>query len=146
MLKEHVKQYFGETSLHGLKYITEDGRHPLERVLWVFLFFVGVSLAIFFMHPSKYFSMLIFYHPAFFRYYALYQWSNNNYTRDNWLPYLENWFPWGDYLSKYEGRSWENPFFESFWYFKSYVLISVQILGHKRSWVVRELSQKDHMG
>ena len=53
MLKDHVKQYFGETSLHGLKYITEDGRHPLERVLWVFLFFVGVSLAISFMHPSK---------------------------------------------------------------------------------------------
>ena len=52
MMKDHVKKYFGETSLHGLKYITEDGRHPLERALWVFLCCSGVALAIFFMHPS----------------------------------------------------------------------------------------------
>ena len=53
MLKEHVKKYFGETSLHGLKYIGEDGRHPLERLIWVILCCSGVCLAVFFMHPSR---------------------------------------------------------------------------------------------
>jgi hypothetical protein len=43
---------FAETSLHGLKYITEDERHPVERVLWVILFFVGVVLMITFMIPG----------------------------------------------------------------------------------------------
>ena len=51
-LKEHGKSYFAETSLHGLKYITEDDRHPVERVLWVFLFFVGLALMITFMIPG----------------------------------------------------------------------------------------------
>ena len=51
-LKEHGKSYFAETSLHGLKYITEDDRHPVERILWIFLFFAGVALMITFMIPG----------------------------------------------------------------------------------------------
>ena len=52
-LSNHGKSYFAETSLHGLKYITEDGRHLVERVLWVVLFFVGVTLMITFMLPGQ---------------------------------------------------------------------------------------------
>ena len=53
MIKDHLKKYFEETSLHGLKYITEDGRHAMERALWVFLCCAGFCLAIYFMKPSK---------------------------------------------------------------------------------------------
>ena len=51
-LSNNGKSYFAETSLHGLKYITEDDRHPVERVLWIILFFVGVVLIITFMIPG----------------------------------------------------------------------------------------------
>ena len=51
-LSNHVKSYFAETSLHGLKYITEEGRHPLERILWIVLFALGVALEISFMVPG----------------------------------------------------------------------------------------------
>ena len=29
--RKHIMDYCAETSLHGPKYITEDGNHPLER-------------------------------------------------------------------------------------------------------------------
>ena len=51
-LVKHIKLYFAETSLHGLKYITEDDRHIVERTLWVILFFIGLSLMITFMIPG----------------------------------------------------------------------------------------------
>lgn len=51
-LLKYVKSYFAETSLHGLKYITEDDRHPLERILWVVLFGMGVALEVSFMIPG----------------------------------------------------------------------------------------------
>ena len=28
---QHVKEYAESSSLHGIKYIAEDGRHPFER-------------------------------------------------------------------------------------------------------------------
>ena len=52
-LGQHVKSYFSETSLHGLKYITEDDRHTVERILWVILFTVAVALMITFMIPGQ---------------------------------------------------------------------------------------------
>ena len=29
-----IKKYFVETSIHGLKYIFEGGRHLVERIFW----------------------------------------------------------------------------------------------------------------
>ena len=49
----HVKAYFSETSLHGLKYITEDGRVILERLLWIILVCSGMVLAVIFMLPGQ---------------------------------------------------------------------------------------------
>ena len=51
-LSAHVKSYFAETSLHGLKYITEDGRVVLERLLWILLVSSGLVLAVVFMLPG----------------------------------------------------------------------------------------------
>ena len=51
---QHVKTYFSETSLHGLKYITEEGRVVLERLLWVILVCSGMVLAVVFMLPGHY--------------------------------------------------------------------------------------------
>ena len=51
-VSKFVKSYFAETSLHGLKYITEDDRHPVERILWVILFCLGVAMEISFMLPG----------------------------------------------------------------------------------------------
>ena len=31
--QQHVKEYAESSSLHGIKYIAEDGRHPFERYL-----------------------------------------------------------------------------------------------------------------
>lgn len=39
------------SSLHGLKYITEDGRHVFERILWFLLCFMGFILTIYFILP-----------------------------------------------------------------------------------------------
>ena len=52
-LSKYVKSYFAETSLHGLKYITEEDRHPVERILWIILFALGVALEISFMVPGE---------------------------------------------------------------------------------------------
>ena len=49
---QHVRSYFSETSLHGLKYITEDERHIIERIVWVVLFTVSISLMVTFMLPG----------------------------------------------------------------------------------------------
>ena len=51
-LSKHIKSYFAETSLHGLKYITEEGRVTLERLLWIILVCSGVVLAVIFMLPG----------------------------------------------------------------------------------------------
>ena len=42
---------FHYSSLHGLKYITEDGRHVFERILWFLLCFMGFILTIYFIVP-----------------------------------------------------------------------------------------------
>ena len=39
------------SSLHGLRYITEDGRHWTERVLWVLLCACGFFLTVYFIYP-----------------------------------------------------------------------------------------------
>ena len=51
-LTKHIKSYFAETSLHGFKYITEEGRVTLERLLWIILVFSGMVLAVIFMLPG----------------------------------------------------------------------------------------------
>lgn len=51
-LAEQGKSYCAETSLHGLKYITEDGRHIVERVIWIVLFTCAMCLMINFMIPG----------------------------------------------------------------------------------------------
>ena len=51
-LGEQGKSYCAETSLHGLKYITEDGRVVLERLLWILLVSSGLVLAVVFMLPG----------------------------------------------------------------------------------------------
>ena len=52
-LAEQGKSYCAETSLHGLKYITEDGRHIVERVIWIILFTSAMCLMISFMIPGR---------------------------------------------------------------------------------------------
>ena len=52
-LGEQGKSYCAETSLHGLKYITEDGRHIVERVIWIILFTCAMCLMINFMIPGR---------------------------------------------------------------------------------------------
>ena len=44
-------RYCESSSLHGLKYITEDGRHWTERVLWIMLCLCGFILTVYFIHP-----------------------------------------------------------------------------------------------
>ena len=39
------------SSLHGLKYISEDGRHWTERVLWLILCLMGFVLNVYFIVP-----------------------------------------------------------------------------------------------
>ena len=43
--------YRYSSSLHGLQYITEDGRHWTERILWIFLCLLGFILTIYFLLP-----------------------------------------------------------------------------------------------
>ena len=52
-LAEQGKSYCAETSLHGLKYITEDGRHIVERVIWIVLFTCAMCLMVSFMIPGR---------------------------------------------------------------------------------------------
>ena len=52
-LGEQGKSYCAETSLHGLKYITEDGRHIVERVIWIILFTSAMCLMVNFMIPGR---------------------------------------------------------------------------------------------
>ena len=52
-LIEQVRSYNDGTSIHGLKYITEDGRHIVEHILWGLLFSGAVGLMIMFMIPGK---------------------------------------------------------------------------------------------
>ena len=52
-LGEQGRSYCAETSLHGLKYITEDGRHILERVIWIILFTSAMCLMVSFMIPGS---------------------------------------------------------------------------------------------
>ena len=49
---EQVRSYNDGTSIHGLKYITEDGRHIIEHILWGILFCGAVGLMIMFMKPG----------------------------------------------------------------------------------------------
>ena len=46
-----LKEYCESSSLHGLRYITEDGRHWTERVLWFFMCLCGFVLTIYFIVP-----------------------------------------------------------------------------------------------
>lgn len=46
-------EYNDGTSIHGLKYITEEGRHIIEHLLWGVLFCGAVGLMITFMLPGK---------------------------------------------------------------------------------------------
>ena len=67
-IKKHIS-FLRLSSLHGFRYITEDGRHWSERVLWVLLCSLGFYFTIHFIYPiwskwetqvmeriSKYFS------------------------------------------------------------------------------------------
>ena len=47
----HLSIVIFSSSLHGLRYITEDGRHWTERVLWVFLCTIGFVLTVYFIYP-----------------------------------------------------------------------------------------------
>ena len=37
-----IKEYNENTSIHGLKYITENGRYAMERVFWCIIVFLAV--------------------------------------------------------------------------------------------------------
>ena len=39
-----VMEYMGKSSLHGVQYIAEEGRHWTERLLWIFLVILGFVL------------------------------------------------------------------------------------------------------
>ena len=40
-LSLQLKEYCDASSGHGLRYITEEGRHWIERALWIFLVLLG---------------------------------------------------------------------------------------------------------
>ena len=48
-----------ETTLHGVKYIAEDGRHWSERVLWTLLVILGYE------NVSNLFSYIYLFSPSF---------------------------------------------------------------------------------
>ena len=56
-----VREYNDGTSIHGLKYITEDGRHIIEHCLWGILFCTAVGLMITFMRPGMIFELRYLY-------------------------------------------------------------------------------------
>ena len=39
-----VNQYGNATTVHGISYILEQGRHPLERLLWIVLVLTGFGV------------------------------------------------------------------------------------------------------
>lgn len=47
-LLKTLREYSENSSVHGVGYIFENGQHFLERLVWVIVVFVGVSLATFF--------------------------------------------------------------------------------------------------
>ena len=44
---DKVRQYFENTSLHGPKYITEFGRHYVEKFLWILVFTAASTLGVY---------------------------------------------------------------------------------------------------
>ena len=42
-----AKQYGGATTIHGIPYILDKDRHPLEKLLWIIFVSIGVSLIIY---------------------------------------------------------------------------------------------------
>ena len=51
---KHVKNFYQNTSLHGLQYVGEDGRPVIEKIIWIVLFFSGILLMITFFIPGLY--------------------------------------------------------------------------------------------
>ena len=45
-----IKKYFVETSIHGLKYIYESGRHIIERLFWVLSFLFMATSAVYLIY------------------------------------------------------------------------------------------------
>ena len=43
-VRKTVKQYGNATTVHGISYILEQGRHPLERLLWIVLVLTGFGV------------------------------------------------------------------------------------------------------
>ena len=50
-LIDQFRKFSTETSLHGIKYINEEGRHWGERVLWVLLCIASVVFGCFIFYP-----------------------------------------------------------------------------------------------
>ena len=42
-----AQQYGGATTIHGIPYILDKDRHPLEKLLWIIFVSIGVSLIIY---------------------------------------------------------------------------------------------------
>ena len=43
-VRKTAKQYGNATTVHGISYILEKGRHPLERLLWIVLVLIGFGV------------------------------------------------------------------------------------------------------
>lgn len=43
----HIKEYNSETSLHGPKYITEDGNHMFERISWCIVVLLAITFGVY---------------------------------------------------------------------------------------------------
>ena len=43
-------KYMGETTIHGLKYICEEKRKPMEKVFWILAVLMSLVLAISFCY------------------------------------------------------------------------------------------------
>ena len=50
-VRKQAKVYASETSIHGIKYISEDGRPQIERFIWLFLCIGSFCLAIYLIEP-----------------------------------------------------------------------------------------------
>ena len=53
-LVEIIKKYFIETSIHGFKYIFENGRHVFERLFWLIAVSVMASCGFYLIYQVSF--------------------------------------------------------------------------------------------
>ena len=57
-LVDIIKKYFIETSIHGFKYIFENGRHVFERLFWLIAVSVMASCGFYLIYQVSFINNL----------------------------------------------------------------------------------------